>query len=300
MILPVAYGVFVNQVSSFMPKGYICQWTQCGAEKTARRVRVLSTAGHARRKRCYRHLVCCMTGLGYNPHTFSIINNRLKALMEDEGQEELFMKHLFTMLLTLVAVTASAQDFEVDGIYYNILSEDERTVEVTESPDYYAGDIYIPGKVTYDGRTYQVIAIGDNAFDFCDDLTSVEMPSVTTIGGGAFSWCYALTSVEMPMATTISDWAFSYCYALTSVSMPSVTTIGYGAFNDCSALTLVSMPEVTTIGGGAFSDCSALTLVSMPEVTTIGDYAFNLCSDLTSVEMPEATTIGDYAFYLLL
>ena len=70
MILPVAYDVFVNQVSSFTPKGYICQWTQCGSEETARRVRVLSTAGHARRKRCYRHLVCCMTGPGYNPHTF--------------------------------------------------------------------------------------------------------------------------------------------------------------------------------------------------------------------------------------
>ena len=75
-----------------------------------------------------------MTGLGYNPHTFSIIHNQPKAPLEDEGREELFMKHLFTMLLTLVATTASAQDFEVDGICYNILSEDDRTVMVTESP----------------------------------------------------------------------------------------------------------------------------------------------------------------------
>ena len=89
MILPVAYDVFVNQVSSFMPKRYICQWTQSGAAATARRVRVLSTAGHALRKRCYRHLVCCMTGLGYNPHTFSIIHNQPKAPLEDEGREDM-------------------------------------------------------------------------------------------------------------------------------------------------------------------------------------------------------------------
>ena len=332
MILPVAYDVFVNQVSSFTPKGYICQWTQCGAAATARRIRVLNTAGRTRRKRCYRHLVCCMTGLGYNPHTFSFIHNQPKAPMEDEGREELFMKHLFTMLLALVAATASAQDFEVDGIYYNILSEDERTVEVTESPDYYAGDIYIPGKVTYDGRTYQVIAIGDNAFSYCYALTSVEMPSVTTIGYEAFYKCSALTSVEMPSVTTIGVRAFSYCSFLTTVEMPAVETIGEHAFYSCSALASVFIPaSCTSVFSNPFAACISLreitvdennpdytsvdgvlydknveTLLACPgsksfidipsSVTTIGDVAFYYCSALTSVSMPEVTTIGDYAF----
>ena len=48
------------------------------------------------------------------------------------------------MLLALVATTASAQDFEVDGICYNILSEDDRTVMVTESPYGYSGEVVIP------------------------------------------------------------------------------------------------------------------------------------------------------------
>ena len=211
-----------------------------------------------------------------------------------------------------------AGTFEVDGIYYNILSEDERTVEVTESPYGYAGDVVIPAEVTYDGGTYSVTAIGDwafsdcsaltlvsmpevltiggGAFDGCSALTLVSMPEVTTIGDWAFSECSALTSVEMPSVTTIGDYAFSDCYALTSAEMPAVTTIGGGAFNLCSALTLVSMPEVTTIGDWAFSDCSALTLVSMPEVLTIGVGAFDCCSALTLVSMPEVTTIGDWAF----
>ena len=237
-----------------------------------------------------------MTGLGYNPHTFSIINNRLKALTEDEGQEEMFMKHLFTMLLALVAATASAQDFEVDDICYNILSEDDKTVEVTESPYGYRDNVVIPAEVTYDGSTYSVTTIGLDAFTFCSALTSVEMPKVTTIGVEAFYYCEALTSVEMPEVTTIGEYAFGCCSALTSVSMPEVTTIGGYAFVECSALTSVSMPSVTTIGDNAFSDCLDLKSVSMPSVMTIGDYAFFWCGNLTSVEMPKATTIGESAF----
>ena len=207
------------------------------------------------------------------------------------------MKHLFTMLLALIAATASAQDFMVDGICYNILSEDDMTVEVTESPYGYAGDVVIPAEVTYDGGTYSVTTIGDWAFYDYDALISVSMPEVTTIGDRAFESCDALTSVSMPEATTIGFGAFDSCSALTSVSMPEVTTIGDVAFYYCSALTSVSMPEATTIGGGAFYYCSALTSVSMPEVTTIGIWAFYFCSALTSLDIPASvTTIGNSAF----
>ena len=227
------------------------------------------------------------------------------------------MKHLFTMLLALIAATATAQDFEVDGICYNILSEDDRTVEVTESPYGYAGDVVIPAEVTYDGGTYSVTAIGerafydcalksvdmpsvmtigDVAFAYCDNLESVEMTAVTTIGNSAFAYCDLLKSVEMTAVTTIGYRAFHDC-ALKSVDMPSVTTIGDYAFNGCSALTSVSMPVATTIGNSAFSRCNALTSVSMPSVTTIGDYAFSSCDGLKSIYMPSVTTIGDWAFW---
>ena len=285
-----------------------------------------------RGKRCYRHLVCCMTGLGYNPHTFSIIHNQPKAPTEDEGQEEMFMKHLFTMLLALVAATASAQDFEKGGIYYRVLSEDDRTVMVITEPDEYKGDIVIPEEVIYDSKVYLVTTIGDEAFSFCSALTSVSMPSVTTIGDEAFFRCYALTSVSMPSVTTIGDNAFEHCEALTSVHIPaSCTSIAGNPFQGCESLegivvdennpnyssmdgvlydkymsTLIACPgkkssidmssSVTTIGDGAFGWSGDLTSVSMPSVTTIGDEAFYRCYALTSVSMPSVTTIGDNAF----
>ena len=41
------------------------------------------------------------------------------------------MKKLFTLLLALVATSALwAEDFEVDGIYYNILTDKINEVEV--------------------------------------------------------------------------------------------------------------------------------------------------------------------------
>ena len=48
-----------------------------------------------------------------------------------------------------------AYDFQKDGIYYNILSEDDKTAEVTSGDVAYTGDIVIPSEV----NGYSVIEI---------------------------------------------------------------------------------------------------------------------------------------------
>ena len=65
------------------------------------------------------------------------------------------IKCLFTALLLLCTTVVAAHDFEVDGIYYNILSEEEKTVEVTyKGISYnqyiaeYGGNVVIPKYVT--------------------------------------------------------------------------------------------------------------------------------------------------------
>ena len=147
-----------------------------------------------------------------------------------------------------------------------------------------------------------VRAIGDQAFYYCENLTSVTIPdSVTSIGGDAFSGCAALTSVTIPSSvTSIGGGAFSGCTSLTSVAIPSsVTEIGGSAFSGCTELTSITIPEgVTSIGGGAFSGCTGLTSVTIPDsVTSIGNYAFKGCSNLASVTIPSSvTSIGWRAF----
>ena len=139
--------------------------------------------------------------------------------------------------------------------------------------------------IKFDG---DVTTIGEDAFYWCDSLTSVTIPdSVTTIGDRAFSECYSLTSVTISdRVTTIGGYAFYNCSSLTSVTIPdSVTSIGDYAFGSCRSLTSVTIPDsVTTIGTRAFAYCSSLTNITIPDsVTTIGDWAFLNCRSLTSV-----------------
>ena len=163
-----------------------------------------------------------------------------------------YLKYLCTVLLAAIGLTANAYDFEVDGIYYNILSEEDRTVEITYT---YSRDhrfipsaegvrnLVIPQKVTFGGRTYTVAAIGEDAFWVNGDLISVIIPStVTTIVMEAFQSCDSLVSVEIPNSvTTIGAYAFAGCDALPSVIIPnSVTTIGDGTFSGCRYFDLLS------------------------------------------------------------
>ena len=111
------------------------------------------------------------------------------------------MKRLKSMLATLAlllcTISANAEDFSVDGIYYNITDSEKLTVEVTfRGSNYnsysneYTGDVVIPETVTYASKTYAVTSIGKEAFRNCDSLTSVTIPEgVTRIGDYAFSNC---------------------------------------------------------------------------------------------------------------
>ena len=139
--------------------------------------------------------------------------------------------------------SASAYDFQVDGIYYDI-NADEATVTVTNetgdsSGRSYSGEVIIPQSVAYNKKTYSVTSIGDEAFAHCYDLTSVTIPeSVTTIGESAFYYCSGLTEVMIPNSvTSIGSEAFAYCNGLTSVTIGnSVTSIGNYAFVLCNGL----------------------------------------------------------------
>ena len=203
------------------------------------------------------------------------------------------MKPIIQKLVTLTAMllsmlTASAYDFEYNGMYFNIISTADLTCEITyKDGNYntYAGNVTIPSEVEYKGRTLTVTRIQD-AFRDCINLTSVTIPnSVPVISG--FSNCTSLTSVNIPnSATDIFSYAFEGCTSLTAVNIPnSVTIISAYAFTGCSSLTSVNIPNsVTEIDASAFADCSNLTAVNIPNsVIWIGAGAFYNCSQLSQV-----------------
>ena len=110
-------------------------------------------------------------------------------------------KFLLTLLISMMGIETFAHDIEVknaDGvtIYYtwaNNNSELSVSYRGTSSGNYsneYTGNVVIPESVSYNGTTYPVTSIGNNAFYNCNGLTSVNIPnSVTSIGSGAFYGC---------------------------------------------------------------------------------------------------------------
>lgn len=200
--------------------------------------------------------------------------------------KQLIKLSLLTLALLMPAV-ATAEDFAVDGIYYNINGDEATVTYKGASPSStfyeYIGDVTIPATVTWEGTTYPVTAIGEGAFSNCSEVTSVSIPnSVIDLGDNTFFSCKKLTSIVIPNSVTaIGKDAFHYCSGLISATIGnSVLTIGNSAFAQCANLTdLVMGNSVTTIGNSAFSMCYSLSSVTIPStVTEIGTWAFDECN----------------------
>ena len=212
-----------------------------------------------------------------------------------------YLKKLMTALLLLCCTVANAQIFEVDGICYDILSEEEKTVRVTAGGEY-TGAVTIPAIVNYNGEVYSVKSIDNYAFYNCTSLASINISEgVTSIGVSVFAFCNSLTSINIPKSvTSIGDYVFYGCTSLASINIPEgITSIGKSTFSGCTSLTSIKIPEgVTSIGNYAFYNCTGLASINIPEgVTSIGESAFRGCTGLASVNIPEGvTSIGQSAF----
>lgn len=179
------------------------------------------------------------------------------------------MRKLFSLFVALLATTALwAYSFQSGDLYYKITSDSEPyAVEVTHNnyETYNFNTIDIPETIVYEGITYSVTGIGEEAFN-SSSLASIVIPnSITYIGERAF-----------------------YMSQLTSVQIPnSVIRINYGAFELCGALESIKLGEnINFIGAGAFAECHNLTSIEIPKnVETIGNYVFYLCGNLTSISV---------------
>ena len=142
------------------------------------------------------------------------------------------------MLAILPFTSVLAFDFEVNGIYYNILSESK--IEVTSGNDKYAGDVIIPKLVENNGTSYKVIKIGNRAFDGCTELASVEIPnSVITIGASAF-YNSALKSIQIPNSVdSVAASAFAKCNELKNVIVGSGVRMISGSFKGSDNITSI-------------------------------------------------------------
>lgn len=150
------------------------------------------------------------------------------------------------------------------------------------------------------------------AFQYSENLTSVNLSDVIHIDARAFWGCTGIGTITIPRTTvTIEEGAFNGCDSLRAIYVesgnPSFSSID-GVLFDADATELLKYPNskrssysipdsVTVIDSDAFWGCSDVHHVQIPDsVTTIEDYAF-LTSGLTEADVPASVrSIGYRAF----
>jgi hypothetical protein len=222
------------------------------------------------------------------------------------------MRHyLYTILFALIGLLGVIQGadaqihvFQVGDLNFSVGSTTTYAT-VYHLANNSATDIVIPETVEYNGKTYPVTKIRENAFynliSNNTTITSITIPSsVTEIGESAFYGITNLRSIELPEGITqISDWCFSNS-GLTHITIPkNVQKIGRGAFADCRSLNYIVIPSnVKEVAYHAFMDCQNVSSIELAEgLETIGHGAFCGCDPVSSITIPATVkTLADNAF----
>lgn len=201
-------------------------------------------------------------------------------------------------------ISGVAQLFWVAPFFYRLRDNmTSNEIEVTRGNNPYFGDLVVPSRVEYSGKTYQVTRIGNYAFYDNDYVTSVTLPEcINSIGYQAFYSCGQLSKIDIPAnVKSIDNQAFKDCGGLKEVTLhEGLETIGYQSFSNNYQVSNIALPStLKTIDGEAFSGCSSLSSVVIPNsVTWIGNGVFRGCTSLTSATLSnQLTVLYEYAFY---
>jgi len=173
------------------------------------------------------------------------------------------------------------------------------------------GEFVLPEEI--DG--INVVAIGDNAFKSCDNISgTLTIPdNITSIGKYAFANCNKIIEIRTGDGiTVINPNAFNMCDSLISVSLGKGVQEFYNAFNGCFNLKSIVVVEENilykSIDNIVFSKDGTVIKYSpcarigeeyiVPEgVISIENYAFYDSDNLITVIFPDSLTkIGERAF----
>lgn len=206
-----------------------------------------------------------------------------------------------TMLCGMMAAMPVSASGTTEGTYNGLTYENYENVYIVITDcDTSLTTVEVPAEI--DG--VEVTEIGNSAFAYCRDLTSVTLPeTIIGIMSYAFDSCESLTTIQIPARTgVVADDAFDGCDVLESITVAAGSTAFKsvdGVLMEYDGSTIVRYPAgkadtaytvpdgVADFGYGAFEDCDNLTEVTLPASFEYFDAHFKYCDYLQSVAVAE-------------
>lgn len=201
------------------------------------------------------------------------------------------------MAMLCLSISAFAYDFDVNNVFYTVLSVPELTVAVAASPGKYQGTLTIPQTVEWSGRCFNVVSIASKAFYDCSELKEIYIPgSIKTVKLDAFS----KTNLEKVHLEDIESW-LSVELPYNGYGKPSESSPfhnGASLYIDGNLVENLIIPEGIENLNNNFSGCGSIRKVTLPESCSYLDSSFAQCKSLETVELKGTDiTIGEYAFW---
>ena len=218
-------------------------------------------------------------------------------------------KRLFTLMVAALCLVPKGFALETttfttdEGAVLNIsLSSVGNTATVTGLGDEsFRGVLNIPTEIAYDGSSYSVVTIGDEAFRN-GRMTAVSLGNVTTVGASAFRNCSSIQSLDLSNVKIIGDYAFYMKgSALKSlVFSGNLQSVGNQAFSNSVTTVTVNVDNLMQINGlpiptfnnadvKYYVDGQLLTDIFIPEgVSSIS--GFNQIKGIGTISFPSTTT----------
>lgn len=119
-------------------------------------------------------------------------------------------------------------------------------------------------------------SVGNYAFHNSHGIESLFIPNVKSVGTNAFQYCNKITALDAPNLTTLGYYAFSgnntYKMAFKSINLPKCTAIPNATLTYCPYVTELVLPECTSVGNSSLTSWANLQYVDLPKCTSIVNY----------------------------